>query len=252
MKKEHKHWAVILGGSSGLGLASAEKLANEGYNICIIYRERKANLKEIEHQLNKWKQSGIEALGFNKDALKSETIQDVIQVLPKKCVKVLVHSIAKGSLKSLSEMTLPDLEITQHAMALSWWEWSQQLIKNELFTDDARNIAFTSEGNAKAITGYGAVSIAKASLEALMRQMAVEYASLGIKTNCLQAGVTITKSFKMIPGNEQIAAFAQKRNPFQKLTTPEEIANVVYLLTTPEAKWINGTILKVDGGESLR
>ena len=119
-------------------------------------------------------------------------------------------------------------------------------------SDDVRNIAFTSEGNTTVWRSYGAVSAAKAALEALMRQMAVELAPLGVKTNCIQAGVTQTPSFAMIPGNEALAKMAVDRNPFKRLTTPQDVANGVYLLCSPEAKWINGTILKVDGGESIR
>jgi enoyl-[acyl-carrier protein] reductase III len=82
--------------------------------------------------------------------------------------------------------------------------------------------------------------------------MALEFAPLGITTNCLQAGVTETPSFKMIPGSDRLSKFAKKRNPFNKLTTPQDVANVVYLLCKDEASWINGTVIKVDGGESLQ
>jgi len=200
---------------------------------------------------------GAQVLTFNQDALKPEIMAEVISEIPNNSVKILLHSIAKGSLKPLTgsskeQLTKEDLVITINAMALSWLDWTQALIKENKFTDTARNIAFTSEGNTKALTHYGAVSVAKASLEALMRQMAVELASLGITTNCIQAGVTQTKSFNMIPGSEHLAIHAQKRNPFKRLTTPEDVANAVYLLAKKEAQWVNGTILKVDGGESLR
>ena len=56
----------------------------------------------------------------------------------------------------------------------------------------------------------------------------------------------------MIPDHEAIQKMALKRNPNNRLTRPEDVANVVYLLTMEEAKWITGTIIKVDGGESLR
>jgi enoyl-[acyl-carrier protein] reductase I len=56
----------------------------------------------------------------------------------------------------------------------------------------------------------------------------------------------------MIPDSDLIVSEALKRNPNNRLTKPEDVANVTYLLTTEEAKWITGTILKVDGGESLR
>ena len=258
MNNEFKNdWALILGGSSGLGLASAKKMAAHGANICIVHRNRKTDLETFSSEVKTIESSGVKVLTFNQDALKQETIAEVVSELPKNSVKILLHSIAKGSLKPLSgavneQLTKEDLMITVNAMALSWLEWTQALLNENKFSESARNIAFTSEGNTKALKHYGAVSVAKASLEALMRQMAVELAPFGMTTNCIQAGVTQTTSFNMIPGSEQLAAHAQKRNPFKRLTSPEDVANAVYLLAKKEAQWINGTILKVDGGESLR
>ena len=56
----------------------------------------------------------------------------------------------------------------------------------------------------------------------------------------------------MIPGSETLAQLAKQRNPFNKLTTPQNVADAVWLLCQEEAIWINGIVLKVDGGESLR
>ncbi len=75
---------------------------------------------------------------------------------------------------------------------------------------------------------------------------------MGIKANCIQAGITATRSLEMIPGNDKLKAHALKRNPSGRLTTPEDVADATYLLCMEEAKWITGTIIKVDGGESLR
>jgi enoyl-[acyl-carrier protein] reductase I len=55
----------------------------------------------------------------------------------------------------------------------------------------------------------------------------------------------------MIPGSEQLISYDKTRNPFQRLTTPEDIANVVYLLCKDEAAWINGAIIPVDGGSHI-
>lgn len=250
-------YAIILGGSSGLGLATAKKLATKGMNICIVHRDRRSYLVELQKHLEEIKSFGVIVKSFNQDALKQYIREEIISNLPEKSVKILVHSIAKGSLKSMAtkdndQLKTADIEISTHAMGTSWYEWTQSLINTNRFADDARNIAFTSEGNQKVWPGYGAVSVAKAVLEALMRQMAVEFAPLGIKTNCIQAGTTRTASFMAIPDSEKLAALALERNPFKQLTTPEDVANVVYLLSLPEAAWINGSILKVDGGESIR
>ncbi|MBG44125.1 MAG: short-chain dehydrogenase [Aequorivita sp.] len=257
MEEFKNQWALILGGSSGLGLATAKKLASEGMNICIVHRDRKSNLKEFEEHLRQMKSLGVSVKTFNQDALKRDVRENIIKDLPTHSVRILLHSIAKGSLKKMNApkdelLTKQDIEITIHAMATSWYEWTQTLIEHQGFANGARNIAFTSEGNSRVWPGYAAVSAAKSVLEALMRNMAVELAPLKITTNCVQAGTTETPSFLAIPGSEKLVEMAKHRNPHHRLTTPEDVANAVYLLCKKEADWINGTILKVDGGESLR
>ena len=253
---ETKKTAIILGGSSGLGLATAHKLAHKGYNLLLVHRDRKSNLAAFDAEVEKMQANNVTVKTFNRDALKAKTLQEILVEIDQQSISVLVHSIAKGSLKSMNQndqlLTKADIDITIHAMATSWWEWSSALVKHNKFSPTARNIAFTSEGNTKVWPGYGAVSAAKATLEALMRQMAIELAPLGITTNCIQAGTTETPSFKMIPGSEQLAAMAKKRNPFGRLTLPKDVANAVWLLCQEEGKWINGTVLTADGGESLR
>lgn len=251
------HWAIILGGSSGLGLASAIKLASAGMNICIVHRDRRSNLPNFEVELNKIRAHGVMVKTFNQNALDKYVRHQIIEQLPKNSVRLLLHSIAKGSLKELKGtgsniLSKDDLDITIHAMAISWYEWSQDLIKHNIFSEKARNVAFTSEGSSRVWPGYGAVSAAKSVLESLMRSMAVEWAELGINTNCIQAGTTRTASFQAIPGSDILAEKTLERNPFGRLTSPKDVANAVYLLCKTEADWINGTILKVDGGESLR
>ena len=65
-------------------------------------------------------------------------------------------------------------------------------------------------------------------------------------------GVTDTRSLRMIPGSDKIIEHSLKRNPHCRLTLPEDVANVVYLLCKDEAAWITGTVIPVDGGEHLR
>jgi len=96
------------------------------------------------------------------------------------------------------------------------------------------------------------VSLAKASLESLAKYMAVEFAPLGLKTNIIQAGITPTSSLKMIPGSEKLIEIGNSRNPMGRITQPEDVAKVVYLLCTDEAFWMNGALIHVDGGEHCR
>lgn len=72
-----------------------------------------------------------------------------------------------------------------------------------------------------------------------------------MRANVINAGVTDTPSLALIPGYDELVAKATASNPLGRMTMPEDVANVVYLLSRPEADWINGTIINVDGGESL-
>ena len=259
---ENTHfWALILGGSSGLGLATAQKLAKHGCNICIVHRDRKSELPEIEKAFDLLKKEGVEVLTFNVDGLKEADRNTIISTLKQHFgaagkVRIFVHSVAKGNLKpmvSAEKTTLKndDFRLTIDAMAISLYDWTRAIFEAKLFASDARIVSFTSEGNTKAWKNYAAVSAAKTALEAITRNIALEFAPFGIKANCIQAGVTDTASLRAIPGSELIKAHSLLRNPFKRLTLPQDVANVVYLLSKDEAAWINGTIIPVDGGEHL-
>lgn len=255
------YWVLILGGSSGLGLATAKKLAKHGYNICIIHRNSKSELPTIENEFSAIKNEGIELLTYNMDAFKEENRLAIIQQLKEKfdhkgCIKTLVHSVAKGNLKPMLSYDKPtlkndDFRLTINAMAISLYDWTKSLFDSGLFLTDSRIISFTSEGNSKAWRNYAAVSAAKVTLEAITRNIALEFAPFGIKANCIQAGITDTVSLRAIPGSDQLKEHSLLRNPFKRLTRPEDVANVVYLLCKDEASWINGCVIPVDGGEHI-
>lgn len=280
------YWALILGGSSGIGLATAHKLASEGMNICIVYRDRRAAARALESELTKMTDLGIMAVSLNMDGLKDENIAAALDELRIKMgkqdrIRLLMHSISRGSLKVMVKMpeseesstpvdsifseiqasmqerftreqpslSRADYQLTIEAMALSLYDWVKATFDRGMFATDARVLGLTSEGNQKAWRNYAAVSAAKAALEAISRSIALEFAPYGIRSNILQPGVTNTASLRMIPGQEILRAQAAFRNPFGRLTRPDDVANAVYLMCRDEAAWINGAIIPVDGGE---
>lgn len=262
MSQSYKNkYAVILGGSSGLGLASAKKLAHEGMNVIIIHRSRRSVLAAFEDAMREMEVSGATILSYNIDALNADkrqsTISEIKNTVGAGAIKVVVHSIARGNLKPLysedgATLSNEDFKGTLDAMAVSYYDWVSAFAKAELFTPSARAIAFTSEGSSRAWPQYGAVAAAKAALESISRGIALEFAPLGLTSNCIQAGVTDTESLRLIPGNEQMKEMAQQRNPYKRLTLPKDVGNAVYLLTRDEAAWINGAVIPVDGGEHIR
>jgi len=260
--EDKNYWAIILGGSSGLGLATAKRLAALGLNICVIHRDRKSTLPAIEQEFEQIKANKTDFLSYNIDALNLEKRKELIETLKTKLgttgkVKAFIHSIAKGNLKPMVSEDVPilkndDFHLTLEAMAISLYDWMQHLFKEQLFAEDARIISFTSEGNQKAWSHYAAVSAAKAAIEAITRNIALEFAPFGIRANCVQAGITDTASFRMIPNSDSLKAHALLRNPSKRLTTPEDVANVVGLLCMKEAQWITGAVIPVDGGEHIQ
>jgi enoyl-[acyl-carrier protein] reductase III len=256
------NWAMILGGSSGFGFAAVEKLARHGMNIAVLYRETAAAERELKAKLAEIAAVNQVAIDpYNINALDAAARTDFIKQLAtgkKQKVKLLLHSIARGNLKPLVKdgdkeaLTQEDIQLTTYAMATSMLDWTKDLLAADVFHADGRIIGLTSEGSTKYWEGYAAVSIAKASLESLTTYMAVELAKYGLKTNLILAGITATPSLKRIPDSEKLIEHAMARNPSGRITKPEDVANVIYLLCTDEAAWINGTVIHVDGGEHCR
>jgi len=144
-----------------------------------------------------------------------------------------------------------DFARTIHSMGTSLLGWVQTLFERALFCDDARVFGLTSEGNSVAWKGYAAVAAAKVALESVARSIAVEMAPYGVRCNVIQAGVTETPALAAIPGSSHLKAQAKLRNPFGRLTTPRDVANVIYLLSLDDAAWVNGEVIRVDGGEHI-
>ena len=268
-KKEFSDsWAVILGGSSGFGFAAVEKLVMHGMNIAVLYRETaitEKSLKEKFLQLSKTYKVTIAPFNINAlEALaRNAFIEELKTIATKHSVKLLLHSIARGNLKPLVSskadtdknpeiLSIEDIQFTTYAMSTSILDWSRVLLSANFFMPDARIIGLTSEGAHKYWEGYAAVSVAKASLESLSTYMAIELSRHGLKTNLIQAGITETPSLNKIPGSETLIEIAKQRNPMGRITKPEDVANVIYLLCRDEAYWINGSLIHVDGGEHCK
>jgi len=258
-------WTVVLGGSSGFGLATVKKLSRHGMNLAVLYRETSIGHKAALHTFKELEaENGNVIRAYNLNALDAADRERFVNDFKKHNnggkVKLLLHSIARGNVKPLicessepgDALSIEDIQLTTYAMSNSLLDWVRLLLNHQLFDADARVIGLTSEGAHKYWNSYAAVSLAKSSLESLATYLAVETARFGIKTNVIQAGITATPSLLKIPDSDQLLNHATARNPLGRMTTPEDVANVIYLLCTPEAAWINGSIIYADGGEHCR
>lgn len=257
MELKGKH-ALIIGGSSGIGLATVKKLASHGAGITIIHRDRRQGLAELESAMEDLKSNKkITISNFNIDATNPDKIQECLTTVSDEIEKfdVVVHAVSRGNLKPFisdgPKLNSQDLALTIDAMGTNLRVWVDELLNKSLIGEGTRILTLTSEGNDKFWEGYGAVALAKSTLETLSRYLAIELAPKGITVNIIQAGVTDTPSLRLIPGSEELIEQSKNRNPYKRLTTPEDVANTVFLLSQPEANWINGALIHVDGGEHL-
>lgn len=253
---------VVLGASSGFGAAAARAFAAAGLDVCGVHLDRKATQPLAEAVVRDVEKAGRRALFFNANATDPERRAEVVQALLQATkggprVRVLLHSLAFGTLRPLvaaeggGAVRPAQMAMTLEVMATSLVDWSQALLAAGLFERRARVFAMTSEGSRRVWPAYGPVAAAKAALEGLVRQLAVELAPQEISVNALCAGVTETPAASKIPGFERMAADARARHPRGRLTTPEDVAGALLALAEPGCGWITGNVIHVDGGEAL-
>ena len=205
---------------------------------------------------------GSKSLFYNANAADEKKREEIISDIKSKSdgqpiVKVLMHSLAFGSLKSFvssdneQAITKSQMEMTLDVMAHSLVYWVQELVANNLMAEKGRIFAMTSSGGHTVIPHYGAVSAAKAALESHVRQLSSELGYLNISVNSIMAGVTDTPALRKIPGNIPMVNVAKRKNPNNRLTTPEDVAKVISLLCKNGGEWISGGIIHADGGEDV-
>ena len=102
-------WAIILGGSSGIGLATAQKLAQEGMHLFILHRDRRGDMEKVSKSFDEMREKGVQVVSLNKDATQPATIETAFDSMTEHLgsegkIKVLLHALSRGNLKPFVEV----------------------------------------------------------------------------------------------------------------------------------------------------
>jgi len=264
MSHPKRNWALVLGASSGFGEAASVALAKAGRNVFGVHLDRRATLPNVERIVGEIEDAGGRASFFNVNAADAAKRAEVVAAMREAlasdpegpAVDVVLHSLAFGTLKPFlgeekERMTQAQMDMTLDVMAHSLVYWVQDLVAASLLGPGAHVFAMTSAGGHRIWPSYGAVSAAKAALESHCRQLAVELVPKGVAVNAIRAGVTDTPALRKIPGNAQMIDRVLAVHPAGRLTTPQDVAQVIVAMARPETAWMTGNVLGVDGTEDL-
>ncbi len=241
--------ALITGGSRGIGRAVALKLAQQGADIAFNFFRSRQKAEETQKEILA---TGRKCEIFRANINDPESIKKLFGDVKEKLgrLDIMIANAAMAMFGNLPDLPLKGWEVTMDANAKAYFVCAQEAYK--LMTGGGKIVALTSYGSQKFIPGYAALGSAKAAVETLTKYLAVEFADRGINVNCVSGGAVDTDSLKVVSqAAPQLIEEYIRKTPGKRLGKPEDLANVVVFLCTPEAEWIRGQTIVVDGGYSL-
>lgn len=237
--------ALITGGNSGIGLASAKLFVEEGAQVVITARRQEAVDEYNQHAMEN-------TYAVLADASKPEENQKVFQFVAEKFGKldILFLNAGVGKPAPINLMGMEQYDAQWDTNFRGPFFTTQAAL--EYLNDNASIIYNTSVANVKGMPGMSIYSATKAGLRSLVRTLTVELAGRGIRVNAISPGPVETPIWgKMdIPEEAQKDFGAQilQQVPLGRMGRPEEIANAALFLASDDSSYVNGIELPVDGG----
>ena len=240
-----KQVAIVTGAGSGIGQATAVKLAGQGMAVVLVGRNA-AKLEVVRKTIGDPARVEIVAVDLTADDAPGRVVDAAVARWKK--IDFLINNAGVGAPKPLAETDDAMLDYFLGLMLRAPFRLARDCIPHMQKGSAIINVTstFAMVGGMRG----GAYSAAKGGLKSLTEHIACQYGPMGIRCNAVAPGVTITP---MVEGRLMDPKFRRvniEMTPFYRLGRPEDVASTIAFLCSPGAGFINGQTIVVDGGWS--
>jgi len=236
--------AIVTGASRGIGAAIARRLAGDGFAVAVNYA---GNAAQADAQVAAIRAAGGRALAVQADVADPAAVRAMFAAVEDAFggVDVLVNNAGILQLAPLADAG-DDLFARSFAVNVQGTFNTLREAAGRL-RDGGRIVNFSTSVLALALPTYGVYCATKGAVEALTRVFANELRGRAITCNAVAPGPVATELFLNGKTDEQVQRYA-KMPPLERLGTPDDIAAAVSFLAGPDGGWINGQVLRANGG----
>jgi 3-oxoacyl-[acyl-carrier protein] reductase len=240
----HTKVAIVTGASRGIGAAVARRLASDGFAVVVNYA---SSSREADALVAELQAAGGQAIAVKADVSRADDVRRMFETSEQQLGKVDVLVNNAGVLKTVPLADTSDALFDQTVNINLRGTFNTLREAAARLNDGGRIVNFSSTTLALNMPGYGVYNATKAAVEAFTHVFAKELRGRNITVNAVAPGPVATSLFLDGKTEEQIRTFA-KMPPLQRLGQPDDIASVVSFLAGPDAAWVNGQILRANGG----
>ncbi|MFF8094385.1 SDR family oxidoreductase [Streptomyces sp. NPDC016675] len=236
--------AVVTGGSRGIGRAVSLRLAQDGLAVVVNYARDAASADETVTAIT---EAGGRAIAVRADVAEEKEVAALFDRAEEEYggVDVVVNSAGRMTLSTIADLDLAALDAMHRTNIRGAFVVAQQAARR--LRAGGSFVGFSTSVVGAQFPTYGAYTASKGAVEAMVLIMARELRGRDVTVNAVAPGPTATDLFLTGKTPEQIEQLA-KTPPLERLGTPEDIAAVVAFLGSPAGHWVNGQVLRANGG----